>query len=85
MQNENVLFNTPVVLVSGNTVKKYYVSAYATLQDHYDPFRVLKVCAHAQHTHKGEVFRYASEFDILAYEILRRLAVKGGGVKENDN
>lgn len=79
MEKDSVLFNTPIVLVSGNTVKRFYVSAYATLQDHFDPLRVLKVCAHAQKTHKGKVFRYASKSDILAYEILRELAIKKGG------
>lgn len=83
MQNENVLFDTPVVLVSGNTVKRFYVSAYATLQDNYDPLRVLKVCAHTQQTHKGQVFRYAGECDILAYELLRNLPQKGGRCEYN--
>ena len=73
MQKENFIFNNPVVLVSGNSVKKYYTSAYATLQDNFDPYRVLRVCSRAQKKHKGQEFRFASKVDILAYEILQEL------------
>ena len=74
------LFDIPVVLVSGNYVKKYYPSAYATIQDRYNPYSVLKVCAHAQKQHKGKVFRFASDCDIFAYKLLKELSQKGGGV-----
>lgn len=72
MESEN-LFNRPVVVVSGNTVKRYYTSINATLQDGFDPYKVALVCVHGQKTHKGKVFRFASEMDIVAYEILKDL------------
>ena len=67
------LFNRPVVEVSGNTVKKYYTSIFATMQDGFDPYKVALVCAHGQKTHKSKTFRFASETDIVAYEILKNL------------
>lgn len=83
MKEKNVS-NIPVVMVTGNNVTKYYTNVYATIRDGFDPYRVLKVCAHAQKTHRGKIFRYASEADTLAYEILTGLK-RGGGEKENDN
>ena len=68
-------------------VKKYYTSAYATLQDHFDPFKVIRVCSHIQQTHKGEVFRYANKYEITAYEILKDVFSNNREEveKENDN
>ena len=80
MRNENFIFNIPIVLVSGNYVKKYYTSAYATIQDKFNPYNVLKVCAYAQKKHKGQTFRFASDCDVLAYESLQELSQTRGGV-----
>ena len=70
-------FDCPVVIVSGNTVQRYYTSARATLQDGFEPYKVLKVCTHSQKTHKGKRFRFASESDIAAYKIMREVFGKG--------
>ena len=70
-------FECPVVMVSGNTVQRYYTSARATAQNGFDPYRVLKVCTHSQKKHKGKRFRYASEFETAAYEIMMEVFGKG--------
>lgn len=81
MKSEN-LFEKPVVIVSGQSVTRYYTSIYATLQDGYDPYKVALVCVHGQKTHKRKVFRFASEMDIVAYEIFSELKQRGGGKNE---
>lgn len=65
-------------MVSGNTVKKYYTTINATLQDGFSPLKVLFVCTHSQKTHKGKVFRFASKLDIEAYKIMTELFKKEG-------
>lgn len=71
MKYDNI-FNKPVVEISGNTVRKYYANAYATIEDGFNPYRVVLTCAHGQRTHKGKVFRFASEQDIRVYNSRRK-------------
>ena len=81
MKSDN-LFNKPVVIVSGQTVSRYYTSIFATLQDGFDPYKVALVCLNGQKTHKGKVFRFANEMETVAYEIFSEL--KGEEVNKNE-
>lgn len=71
--NKQDIFDKPVVIISGNSVTRYYTSVRATLQDGFDPYKVVLVCTHSQKTHKGKTFRFASEADIVAIKILNDL------------
>lgn len=70
------VFKRPVVIISGNYVKKYYTSIDATTQDGFNPLKVALVCTHTQKTHKGKIFRFASDIDICAYEVIKNLCSK---------
>lgn len=77
MENANSVFDRPVVLAQGRYVKRFYNNALLTAQDGFDPWKVIMVCGNIQRTHKGEVFRFASELDIAAAEILKEVVQRG--------
>lgn len=60
-------------MISVNTVQRYYTSIRAAAQDRFNPFKVLLVCAHGEKTHKGKVFRFASEADVVAFDIMKKI------------
>lgn len=75
--NYDFLFEKPVVIVSGRWVQRYYTSLFATLQDGFDPYKVARVCLGGQKTHKGKRFRFANEYENIAYQITKEIAEGG--------
>lgn len=77
MVNYSTISDKPIVLIHGQDVQRFYGNALATMQDGFNPRKVIMVCQGIQKKHKGKSFCFASDLDVIAADILREISERG--------
>ena len=60
---EKYLFNKPVVLINGEN-SLFFRNCFVTYNEGFNPLKVLEACTGKIKTHRGELFRFATEDEI---------------------